>query len=297
LEPCKDGANQIVFTFNKVMVATDGLLSANEFTLTNATYVSASIVSSNLTLNLTNVVDQTKVTVVLNGLSDLAGNALVGTNAVKIRSLYGDANQNGTVTIGDMQAAKNNLGKTLTTTNFLCDLNLTGTITIGDMQVGKNNLSHVVSLSGLGLSGLTVSGSPMPPVTPVATLGEALGAPELVWSTNGDEVWAPTLAPDGSAAAWSGGIGDLQVSWVETTVTGPGVVSFEWKVSSELNGDYLTFSVDGAERTGRISGEVNWQTLTFTIPSGVHRLTWTYAKNRSTAASLDAGWVRSVVCK
>lgn len=295
VEPRQSGPNQIVFIFNKAMMATDGLLSANEFTLTNAMFMSASIASSNLTLNLTNVVDQSKVTVVLNGLSDLAGNALVGTNAIKVRSLYGDANQNGTVTIGDMQAAKNNLGKTLTATNFLCDLNLTGSITIGDMQVGKNNLSHTVSLSNLGLSGLVVSGAPMPPATPAVTLGEALGAPELTWSTSGDNVWAPTIALDGSSAARSGSIGDLNVSWVETTVTGPGALSFTWKVSSETNADFLTFSIDGVDQPGRVSGETGWQTQTCYIPAGQHRITWTYAKSRANASGSDASWLRLVV--
>jgi hypothetical protein len=126
------------------------------------------------------------------------------------------------------------------------------------------------------------------------TLGEALSAPELDWRANGDDVWAPTIAPDGSVAAWSGSIGDLQVSWIETTVTGPGTITFQWKVSSEPNGDFLTFSIDGADRPGRISGEVDWQPLAFSIPSGTHRLRWTYGKNGASAAGLDAGWLRRV---
>ena len=295
VEPRSGGPTQLIFTFNKNVAAADGTLSANEFTLTNATYSSSSISASNLTLNLTSVPDQSKVMVVLNGISDLAGNALAGTNAVRIRALYGDINQSGTVTIGDMQAAKNNLGRTLTTTNFLCDVNLSGGITIGDMQAGKNMLSHTVSLSSFGSGISTLQLSAMSAVAlPAATLGEALGAPSLVWGTNGDEVWSPTIAPDGSSAAWSGSIGDLNVSWVETMVTGPGTVSFEWKVSSELNGDYLTFSVDGVNQPGRISGEAGWQSVAFSIPTGARRLTWTYAKNRANAAGLDAGWLRRV---
>jgi len=48
------------------------------------------------------------------------------------------------------------------------------------------------------------------------------------------------------------------------------------------------------DQPGRISGEVDWQTLAFTIPSGTHRLTWTYAKNRANAYGLDAGWLKNV---
>jgi len=127
------------------------------------------------------------------------------------------------------------------------------------------------------------------------TLGEALGAAELVWRSNGDEVWTPTLEEDGSPAVVSGRIEDYEVTWLETTVIGPGTISFQWKVSSELDSDFLTFSIDGADQPGRMSGEVDWQSLTFRIPSGSHLLRWTYAKNRDKSAGLDAAWVRGVL--
>ncbi|MBI5397789.1 MAG: hypothetical protein HZA91_21020 [Verrucomicrobia bacterium] len=295
VEPRRYGPTELLFTFNKDMMAADGTLDTTEFVLTNATFVSASIVSSNLTLNLTNVVDQAKVTVVLNGIADLAGNPLEGTNAVVIRVLYGDANQSGSVSVGDMQATKNKLSQVLTSTNYLCDLNLSGTISVGDMQVAKNMLSHSVPLGDFNPTTPPLQFSITPTfAVPATTIGEALGAPELAWDTNGDELWSPTIAPDGSTAAWSGSIGDLQVSWVETTVTGPGVLAFDWKVSSEPGEDFLTFSLDGVDQPGRISGEVDWQPLTFSITSGTHRLRWTYAKNRANAAGYDAGWLRRV---
>ncbi len=302
VEPRKGGPAQLLFTFNKEMMAADGTLDASEFTLTNATYVSASILSSNLTLNLTNAVDQSKGTVWLHGLSDLAGNALVGTNAVKIRSLYGDANQSGTVNIADMQVIKFKLASTVSATNFLYDLNLSGAINIADMQVAKSMLSHTVPANSVdtGANSLvtlldTTLSATADTSASTVTLGEALGAPELVWNTDGDAAWTTTTSLDGSYMGWSGSIGHLNVSWVETTVTGPGTLSFQWKVSSEADADYLTFSMDGEDQPGRISGEVDWQTMTFNIPSGTHRLTWTYAKNRTNAFGLDAGWLRRVL--
>jgi len=299
VEPRLGGPTTLLFTFSKDVVASDGLLSANEFTLTNATFVSASIVSSNLTLNLTNVVDQSKVTVVLNGFSDSDGNALAGTNAVIVRSLYGDVNQSGTVNAVDLQQVKNNLLAALTPANFLCDVNSSGTINAVDLQQIKNNLLHSASLdTGSGGSTLsTLSDSMTTSGLAMTMLGEALGATNLTWSTDGDALWTPTVAEDGSQAAWSGKVNDLNVSWVETTVTGPGTLSFDWMVSSELNGDCLTFAIDGVNQPGAISGEVGWQTLTFNIPAGTHRLTWTYSKNGATASGLDAGWVRRVVCQ
>ncbi|MFA6563838.1 MAG: Calx-beta domain-containing protein [Verrucomicrobiia bacterium] len=289
VEPRSGGPTQLFFTFNKAITAADGVFSANEFTLTNATYSGFSITTSNLTLNLSSIPDQSKVTVALNGISDLAGNGLTGASAVRIRSLYGDINQSGTVNAVDLQLLKNNLLQSLSAANFLCDINLSSTINAVDLQQVKNNLLHTVSATGLVISGLS-----MTPAPPAAALGEALGAPSLTWSTDGDNVWTPAIAPDGSSAAWSGSIGNLNVSWVETIVSGPGTISFDWKVSSELNSDYLMFSVDGADQSG-ISGEVNWQQLSFTIPSGAHRLTWTYAKNRAVAAGLDTGWLRRIL--
>ena len=79
--------------FNKAIAVPDGTPSASDFTLTNAFFASGSILSSNLTLGLTNTVDRSLVTVVLNGITDLAGNPLAGTNAVMVRALYGNAHQ------------------------------------------------------------------------------------------------------------------------------------------------------------------------------------------------------------
>jgi hypothetical protein len=98
-----------------------------------------------LILNLTNAADQSPVTIVLNGLSDLAGNPLAGTNAVRIRALHGDVTQSGSVSVSDLQFVKNRLLQTLASSNFLADPNLSGTITVGDLQAVKNTLLHTVS--------------------------------------------------------------------------------------------------------------------------------------------------------
>jgi Dockerin type I domain len=293
VEPRLGGPTQLVFTFNTAMTAVDGMLDDTKFTLTNATWVSASIDGSNLTLNLNNVPDQSYVTVVLNGLTDMAGNPLAGTNAVVVASLYGNVHQGGTVNGVDIQQIKNNLLAAVTSVNFLSDVNCSGSINAADLQAVKNNLLHSASLAVVssGSASSAASASPSAPTT----LGEALGAPELTWSTGGDTPWAATVAEDGSEAVWSGKIGDLNVSWVETTVTGPGTLSFDWMVSSEAGGDYLTFAIDGVNQSGAISGEAGWQTLTYDIPDGTHRLTWTYSKNGANASGLDAGWIRQVI--
>ncbi|HSH92669.1 MAG TPA: dockerin type I domain-containing protein, partial [Roseimicrobium sp.] len=139
-EPRSGGPNWLVFNFSETIRAADGLLSANEFGLTNANFDSATITNNVLVLRLKNVVNQSRVTVNLLGLVDAAGNALAGTSSVIIRSLYGDVNRSGSVSTADQQAVKNGLLQTVSAANYLLDLNLSGTISVTDQQIVKNAL-------------------------------------------------------------------------------------------------------------------------------------------------------------
>jgi len=125
--------------------------------------------------------------------------------------------------------------------------------------------------------------------------GQALDAPGLVWSTSGSVAWASesSVNHDGIAAAQSGLITDNQSSSVQTTVTGPGTLSFWWKVSSEEWFDCLAFYVDGLKQAA-ISGEVDWQEQTFAVDNGSHTLAWTYAKDPTVRAGADAAWLDQV---
>src|SRR5690606_20084899 len=98
---------------------------------------------------------------------------------------------------------------------------------------------------------------------------------------------------DGSAAGRSGLIGHNGVSWVETTVEGPGELTFRWKVSSESGYDVFRFALDGVEIKG-ISGEVNWREESFRIPPGEHALRWAYMKDEVWSEGVDAGWLDEV---
>ena len=79
------------------------------------------------------------------------------------------------------------------------------------------------------------------------TLGEALNATNFTWTSGGAASWLAqsTTTHDGVAAAQSGTITHSQETWLETTVTGPGPLSFWWKVSSESCCDYLEFYTNG----------------------------------------------------
>jgi hypothetical protein len=129
------------------------------------------------------------------------------------------------------------------------------------------------------------------------TLNQALDNPNLSFTLGGNANWFPetTTYYYGGSAAQSGAIGNNQSSWLQTTVVGPGTLSFYWKVSSELNYDFLEFYIDGVRQPGPISGTVDWQQKIFPITRGSHTLKWVYVKDDLVIAGSDCGWVDKVV--
>ncbi len=130
-------------------------------------------------------------------------------------------------------------------------------------------------------------------------LGTALNATNLVWTSNpANALWLAQMSVthDGEAAAQSGRVADNGASFLVSTVTGPGMLAFWWKVSSEEGYDLLRFSANGPGPLLRasISGDVDWQQLTFNIPSGTYTLQWTYSKDSSVSVGQDAGWLDEV---
>jgi hypothetical protein len=127
-------------------------------------------------------------------------------------------------------------------------------------------------------------------------LDKALDTSGLVWSSGGDASWfgQTTISQDGDDSAQSGKISNSQSCWTETTVEGPGTLTFWWKVSSEERYDYLEFYDNGVLQEGRISGEEDWSKNNFTLAEGIHVLRWRYKKDGSVSKNLDAGWIDRV---
>lgn len=126
------------------------------------------------------------------------------------------------------------------------------------------------------------------------TLGEALNQPGLTWETSGNRGWevATEDSRDG-LAAWSGTVGHNQSSRLSTTVTGPGLVSFWWRVDSEWWYDFLRFSMDGVEQEA-ISGWADWRSYAAWVGEGSHILEWAYTKDGSDTWGQDRGWLDQV---
>ncbi|MEO5716896.1 MAG: leucine-rich repeat protein [Luteolibacter sp.] len=129
-----------------------------------------------------------------------------------------------------------------------------------------------------------------------ADLATVLDAPGLTWSTGGSATWIDetSVTHDGVDAAQNGDIGDSGQSWMETTITGPGTLTYWWKVSSEDDCDFLTLSIDGVPVSDGISGEVNWSQVNQAIQVGGHTVRWRYSKDSSVSDGSDTGWVDQV---
>lgn len=127
--------------------------------------------------------------------------------------------------------------------------------------------------------------------------GNALDNPSLTWTTGGDAPWffQTSVTHDGVDALQSGAIGNDQSSWLETTVTGPALVRFWWKVSSEQAHDFLRVTVDGvAPPGGSLSGEFGWSPETIAVAAGSHAVRWIYAKDAADSRVNDAAWLDQV---
>ena len=103
----------------------------------------------------------------------------------------------------------------------------------------------------------------------------------LAFTTGGAGQWfrqTTEYAADYDAAQ-SPALGDNQSAWMQTTVTGPGTITFRWKPSSEA-GDFLMFSIDGQNPVYRC-GDIGLGGAEFqrSPAAGSHTLRWAYGKD------------------
>jgi hypothetical protein len=164
-----------------------------------------------------------------------------------------------------------------------------------DLTAGTYNA--VISVSATGLTSKTISVTlTVSPGVPTITLNQALDNMALSFSTSGNANWfgEATTWQYGGSAAQSGEVNDSQASRLQTTVTGPGTMTFYFKVSSETYYDGLGWYLDGVWVEGW-SGEKDWTQYTLNISAGSHTVLWEYSKDSSNSAGQDCGWVDKVV--
>ena len=96
---------------------------------------------------------------------------------------------------------------------------------------------------------------------------------------------------------------DESISLIQTSVTGPGAIAFDWMVSSEDDYDFMSVCLDIEDFTDYypedsaaewISGETDWASSSIAIPEGTHTVTWVYSKDGSVYDYNDRGYLKNV---
>ena len=173
------------------------------------------------------------------------------------------------------------------------------TYTITASKAGYDFFPQTVT-TGTSLNGNTAIGNlwgiDFVQDSPGITLNQALDNNYLAFTTGGSASWSGQTAVSfyGGSSAQSGALGGSQSAWLQTTVVGPGTLSFHWKVSSEVDFDFLEVSVDDVSQPETISGEVDWQQKNISIPTGSHIIKWIYSKDAFAGTGSDCGWVDKV---
>ncbi len=129
------------------------------------------------------------------------------------------------------------------------------------------------------------------------TLAQALDAGNLTWTTGGTSGgmgWfgESSVTHDGVDAAQSGVISQIATSVLQTTVTGPGTLSFWWYVPSSISG-FLVVKV-GNSTQATYPGTTDWLQQTVYIGSGTQTVQWIFSNPTAIATSgyLDqVSWV------
>jgi hypothetical protein len=121
---------------------------------------------------------------------------------------------------------------------------------------------------------------------------------EVVFTTDGNAKWTldDSVGNPDVPSARSGAIGDSQSTSLFGTVTGPGVLAFRRKVSSESGWDHLRFFADGVQKF-EWSGEQDWGDVTCNFTEfgpGEHVFEWRYVKDGSVSRGSDCAWIDRV---
>lgn len=132
-------------------------------------------------------------------------------------------------------------------------------------------------------------------------IGDTIGKADHAFTTgtNGVPGWVRVVdatAANGEAMK-SGAITHNQYSVLETTVMGPGTLTFSWRTSCEedpggyFEWDHVELAVDGTA-VRWLDGEKSWTNESVRIEGdGEHTVEWRYVKDEAESEGDDAAWV------
>lgn len=111
---------------------------------------------------------------------------------------------------------------------------------------------------------------------------------------NGDWFADSTWTSEGTYSLRSANIGDNQQSatWIDIVDGLNRKISFDYKIDTELNYDFLRLFVNGTEvwsRSGAVAG-----TFTYALPAGPVNVEWRYTRDMSNGVGLNSCWIDRV---
>jgi alpha-tubulin suppressor-like RCC1 family protein len=132
-------------------------------------------------------------------------------------------------------------------------------------------------------------------VLTVPDFSSALDTTGLVWTTTGNAPWfmETNVSEYGLSALQSGAITNNQTTTVQTTVTGPGTLTFWWKLVSSSSDASLLFKIGNSVQaslygSSNPNANTNWQQQTFYLAAGTQTLQWIFSKGGNNSAAGSA---------
>ncbi|MHC4663132.1 MAG: DUF2341 domain-containing protein [Planctomycetota bacterium] len=180
-----------------------------------------------------------------------------------------------------------------------------GTVTHVQVQVGTNTDWGTAEKWDSGKFDQTdvTAGTRAPDIEYGTILNDHFGDGDLSdWTMTGTADWSAnsSVYRTPGYGARSGVIGSSTFSAMEQTITVPtggAVLTFFWKASCEYEAtsqyDRLEFYINGVEQD-RISGDVDWHMMTYSLPAGTYPIKWRYYKDGFTVQYNDCGYVDDV---
>ena len=159
----------------------------------------------------------------------------------------------------------------------------------------KQTFGHyLVASAALLLASSSVQAQNWEPAIGAAT---ALGTPNLIWQTTSDAPWVQETSSMRSSV-----VDEDEMSGLKTTATGPGVLSFRWKMTSNEDdiwsfGDF-DFYMDGEKKRSIVGApENNWKRVSVDIPAGEHELIWVVDATWGNVEYECLGWLDAVTLR
>ena len=123
--------------------------------------------------------------------------------------------------------------------------------------------------------------------------------PSMVFTPHNTNLWYGQYETnhDGIDAAASPSVSTGQQARFTTSVTGPGTLSFWWKVSSRTNSGILALMIDNVTQTtpAAISGTTGgWSQIVVNIPAGTHPIAWRYNRDSGAIDGENRGYVDEI---